>query len=226
MNLAYYEARLKYDMSRDCSLTDESLGTLDCGGSCERISQSVSSSITHLLLDIAVLFEDDDNGGHNDPDVTQPAFNLLHFTQKLLKSARAELTDCVENMVALADLLQSLNDELTKLDKSSETLIEESERLNLRSCAAIKTSSIWLEGAEAKLKLHSVQLIRETYLSDPSIIPALQVVKDKLNARRAALLVEKEKVSYCHQSIHSNENSDSISFFGIILMIYHPRVFV
>lgn len=195
MNLAYYEARLKYDMSRECSLTDESLGTQNCGGSCERTSQAVSSSITHLLLDIAVLFEDDDSCSHNDPEGTKPVFDLLNFTQKLLKSARAEVKDCMEGMAELADLLQSLNDELTKLDKSSEVLMEESERLNLKSCAAIKTSGIWLQGAEAKLKLHTVQLIRETYLGDPSVIPALQVVKDKLDAKRAAMLVEKEKVS-------------------------------
>lgn len=195
MDLIYYETRLIYDLSRDCSVRNEPLRMQDFDATCERTSEAVSSSITQLLLDISVLFEDENEGDCDEHNKDKPAFDLLHFTEQLLKRTREEMKDCMESMVALANLLQNLKDTLTSYEVSAEILIEESDRLHLKSCDAISSSNLWLRGAEEKLKLHTFQLIRETYLSEDSIIPALKLVKDKLDARRIAQLAENDRVS-------------------------------
>ena len=199
MDLTYYETRLQHDMSRECysNMDAETLqDTVPCS---KQLTSAVSSSLSQLLIDITALFEDDvdDDDESRDSEELQKEkeFDILQFTERLMRRTREEVKDCIESIMTLADLLNSVKISLERLGQSSEALIEEGNSITVNSNAEMKSADFWLRGAVEKLKLHTFQLIKETYLSDEKILPALQIIKDKLDKRKSAQ--EEENANVC-----------------------------
>jgi hypothetical protein len=99
--------------------------------------------------------------------------------------------------------LKNLTNELSKLKIGFEMFMKQNGTMINSLDSQNRASHLWLLGAEEKLKLCTLQLIRNTYIdNENTIIPALKIIKDKLEEKRSLQLLEREKVSNRVSNVH------------------------
>jgi hypothetical protein len=197
MDLAYYEARLTYDLSRGFKLHDnQDINIHDIDVKDRELRKAVSALTSQLMIDLSELFSDEDSHDVDIKDSDNSEFDILSYTEDVLKETRNEVSGCLDNMMVLSEVLKNLTNELSKIKIAFELFMKQNGTMIRNLDNQNKASHLWLSGAEEKLKLYTLQLIRNTYLdSDNTIIPALKIIKDKLEEKRSLQLLEREKVS-------------------------------
>lgn len=195
---SYHESKLIYDMSRDLDQNDTAVADIDLIA--REISRNVSSSISLLLSDLTELFENEmfrneydmkKNIVRKDPNTF---FSLLIFTKNLSTETIENTSNCYEKMSLLTDLLQNVTNNIIQIKQKVDIYTKQNEISVLENNAYIKSMNLWLSAAEEKLKLDTLQLIKETYLKDENILPQLLEVRIKLENIRSVQLMEREKV--------------------------------
>lgn len=206
MDIAYYEARLTYDLSRDFKLHDNQDINIQHEHNIEirdkELREAVSALISQLLIDLSDLFSDEDS--HDDiKDNNNSEFDILSYTEDILNETRNEVNGCLSDMIIISEVLKNLTNELSKLKIAFEMFMKQNGTMINNLDSQNRASHLWLLGAEEKLKLCTLQLIRNTYIdNENTIIPALKIIKDKLEEKRSLQLLEREKVSNRVSDIH------------------------
>jgi hypothetical protein len=198
MDLAYYEARLTYDLSRDFKLHDnQDIDIHDIDGKDRELRKAVSALISQLIIDLSELFRDEDSHDVDIKDSDNSEFDILSYAEDVLKETKKEVDDCLDDMMIISEVLKNLTNELSKMKIAFELFIKQNGTMINNLDNQNKASHLWLSGAKEKLKLCTLQLIRNTYLdNENTIVPALNIIKNKLEGKRSLQLLEREKVSY------------------------------
>lgn len=206
MDRAYYEARLTYDLSRDFKLRDNQdiniLNERNIEITDKELGEAVSALISQLFIDLSDLFSDEDS--HDDiKDNNNSELDILSYTEGVLKETRNEVNGCLSDMIIISEILKNLTNELSKLKIAFEMFMKQNGTMLNSLDSQNRASHLWLLGAEEKLKLCTLQLIRNTYIdNENTIIPALKIIKDKLEEKRSLQLLEREKVSNRVNDMH------------------------
>lgn len=196
---AYYEARLLADVAVYRGAANERKAGDTASSYVQKdVSDEESTAILSLYSSLIDVFRENSTSSDNSSgissygDSTDATFSLVEFTDTTLNRARTRLQSTKEDSIQLLLLLQKINTDYDSLKDCLDQLASthEMEGVHKRLTMAMQ----WLEGARGKLNVSTLELVKDTYLTNAHSLQTLSVVKARLEGARAEQIKEGERL--------------------------------
>jgi hypothetical protein len=191
VNMDYYEARLLADVAVYRGNGERKAGDTASSYVQKDVSKEESTAILSLYSSIVDVFRED-GAGSSSGGSTDATFSLVDFTESVLDQARTRLHSTKEELTLLLTLLHKINTDYESLKECLEQLANrhDMEAIHKRITMAMQ----WLEGARGKLNVVTLELLKDTYLTNAHSLQTLASVKTRLEGVRAEQIKDEERL--------------------------------
>ena len=173
---AYYEARLLADVAVYRGNDERKAGDT---------SEEESTAILSLYSSIIDVFRED-------ADIGSGEFSLVDFAESVSNEARTTLHSTKQDLIQLLNVLQKINTDYESLKEGLDRLASQPEMDAIHN--RISMAMQWLEGARGKLNVVTLELVKDTYLTNAHSLQTLTNVKTRLEGVRTEQIKEGERL--------------------------------